>query len=174
MAFIEALRAAYPQQDPDIVDVVHFLSVEDSLQTRDNLLRLFRLCCLGLISTTPELPGVKFGPVDTGDFHSGLVDLVRSARSYIVNVPGSCQYVTTQDAHRRLSSFDSALSDRILQSEYDPWTCVDAFGREDMLGRLQTARKAVSKSKDGFSRSGTGGPRSSPLEVVPPLSPLPP
>ena len=89
MAFIEALRAAYPQQDPDsIVDVVQFLSVEDSLQVRDKLLGLFRLCCLSLTSVTPELPDVKFGQVDTGNFHSVLVDLVRSARSYIVNVPG--------------------------------------------------------------------------------------
>ena len=120
MALIEALRAAYPQQDPDsIVDVVDFLSIEDSLQTRDKLLRLFRLSCLCLTPTTPELPDVKFGPVDTGNFHSVLVDLVRSTRSYIVNVPGSCQYVTIPDALRRFSSFGSALSDCILHSEYD-------------------------------------------------------
>ena len=107
-----------------------FLSELSSLQTRPLLFRLFRLSCLCLTSESPELPEVKFGPINTGYLRSRLTDVIQPVQSYVANVLEAVKEAIKPDSLAKFWVLSSTLGAGILSKNYNPWASVDYFGKD--------------------------------------------
>ena len=83
-----------------------------------------------------------FGAVDTSKPHCRLTDVIIPEQSFLNGVPDSVPVVTSE---RNLSSYLS-LSETFgrtaFEENYDPWQCVDNFGRARIYRSLLAAAKA--------------------------------
>ena len=154
LSFVQHLRSSYPDRARTVGTVsntVKFLSGLSSLQTRPLLLRIFKLSCLCLTSESPELPEVKFGPINTGNARSRLIEVIQPVQSYIANVPEPAKCAIMPAAIAKLTFLSSTLGAEILSKTYSPWCSVDFFGKDALKGQLEAARKARGKETDSSS-----------------------
>ena len=161
LSFVQHLRSRYPDRVrtfSTISNTVKFLSGLSALQTRPLLLRIFKLSCLCLTSESPELPEVKFGPINTGNARSRLVEVIQPVQSYVANVPEPSKNATTPAAIANFTALSSTLGADILSKTYSPWSSVDFFGKDALKNQLETARKARGKETDSSS-SASGSPK---------------
>ena len=70
-------------------DLIDFLMNLQFRQTKEDLLSLFKLCCLCITSASPSCPGVLVGSIDTSGNRDRFTDVVLRVQSYLSGVPGS-------------------------------------------------------------------------------------
>ena len=111
--FLDHLRhSSGPLRTPESVpDVVDLLMSMPALRSRPHLLHLFRLSCLCLTETSPDLPPIRFQGADSSDPNCRLTNILRPAQSYLAAVPNSVTSCVTEAAltkfHELETRFDS-------------------------------------------------------------------
>ena len=161
LSFLQQLRSSYPDHSRTagtITNSVKFLSELPSLSSRPLLYRLFRLSCLCLTSESPELPEVKFGPINTAYTRSRLTDVIQPVQSYVANVPDAIKEAVTSDAYTKFTHLSSTLGSGVLSKTYSPWASVDYFGKDALKEQMQAAHKARSKDAESVTSS-LGSPK---------------
>ena len=145
LELLDHLRSLFPSPvDPvaAIPDVIDFLLNLDYLHNRPNLLHLFRLSCLCLTTTAPDLPHIHFGDIDTSKPHCRLTDVILPAQSFLHGVPGSIPVVTSDRNLSAYLSLSETFGRTAFEDGYDPWQSVDNFGRARIYRSLLAAAKA--------------------------------
>ena len=101
VSFVDELRVANAEFDQPtllVPDTVTFLLEQTTLRSRPLLLRSFKLACLCLDEPFRAMPPVKFGPINTDNQISKLIDIVLPVQSYFSNVAGSIEAVTSESS----------------------------------------------------------------------------
>ena len=125
-------------------DLIEFLMCLDFLQDRPRLLYLFKLCCLCITTSSPSLPAIVIGDINTSDFKGRFTDVALPSQSYMVGVPGSVAHCSSDDSMSKFSLLTSSFGRAAFASDYDPWTFVDTFGRSRIYKSLLSSYKAAS------------------------------
>ena len=131
-----------------IHDVVAFLADYPALRTRPRIYHLFKLSCLCLTDSAPDLPAVTFGSIDSSCNDCRLSSVILPVQSSIVNVPGSVSLYTSDSALDSFFTLSVDFGSTGLLDSYDPWTIVDNFNRV-------TFSKRPTASYKEFYESGT-------------------
>ena len=151
ISFVEELRSKYSDlvKTPDVlVDVVDFLSSSIQLRDRPLLQYVFSLSCLCLTETSPTLPVVKFGSVDTSKVTCGVADVIFPVQSYLSNVPDSGEVCSRGAALKQFLEFGSNYGRMCSSDVYDAWTSVDYCGRQKILEHFHATYRQIVKAPD--------------------------
>ena len=155
--FLDHLRhSCGPFKPPEsVVDVVALLISMPALRSRPRLLHLFKLSCLCLTETSPDLPPIPFPGADSSDPDCRLSNILLPAQSYLATVPNSEISCVTEAALTKFLELESRFSSGNVPG--DPWAHVDSFGQSNFYRALLTAFKSqgdvVSTSNVVRSRS---------------------
>ena len=79
-------------------DMVYLLLPIPALRSRRHLYYLFRLCCLCLTESNPELPPIRFRGANFSDPRCRLAPLLLPAQSYVANSVYSAATCRTDEA----------------------------------------------------------------------------
>ena len=135
VSFVDELRVAFAEFDQPtllVPDTVTFLLEQTTLRSRPLLLRSFRLACLCLDEPFRAMPPVKFGPINTDNQISKLIDIVLPVQSNFSNVVGSLEAVTSESSISDFLEMESNFGRTVLSDTYDPWSGLDNFGKVDI------------------------------------------
>ena len=140
LSFVDELRKEFPDLDQPrviITDAVTFISGHVALSSRPHLTRIFRLSCLCLDQGYTAMPPVKFGPVQTDDSKSKLIDTVLPVQSFFMNVGRSISAFTTASSVSDFLAFEPTFGGTAFTDTYSPWDGLDLFNRAEILATLQ-------------------------------------
>ena len=157
VSFVGELRVVFAEFDQPtllVPDTVTFLLEQTTLRTRPLLLRSFKLACLCLDEPFRVLPPVKFGPINTDNQVSKLIDIVLPVQSYFSNVVGSLEAITSDSSISDFLEMESNFSRTVFSDTHDPWSGLDNFEKADIMSKLDPENKYQSRtSKANVSRS---------------------
>ena len=128
-----------PESVPDMVDL--WISMP-ALRSRPHLLHLFRLSCLCLTETSPDLPPIRLQGADSSDPNCRLTNILRPAQSYLAAVPNSVTSCVTEAALTKFHELETRFDSGNVPG--DPWAHVDAFGLSKFYRALLTAFRTQS------------------------------
>ena len=130
LALLDHLRVNYPPEFDlmeNFSNLIDFLMRLGFFQTHEHLFYLFKLCCLCLISRSPQYPPVLFGIVDTTGYRSRFADLVVPCQGYLSCVPDFISCCCSDAILEKFSVLSASFKRSAFSSDYDPWTHVDEF-----------------------------------------------
>ena len=138
-------------------------------QDRPRLLYLFKLCCLYITTSSPTLPAVTIGDINTSDFKGRFTDAALPSQSYMVGVPDSVANCSSDDSMAKFSLLSVDFGRAVFAKDYDPWTFVDSFGRSRIYKSLLSSYKAASVAPSTSVRTVEETTSSSALSMQPAL-----
>ena len=146
------LRMADPV--PDIVDLLVSLP---SFRSRPRLFHLFRLGCLCLTESSPNLPTIRFEGAGSSDPNCRLSSVLLPAQSYLATGPNSVVSCVSESALNKFHELETRFDSGNVPG--DPWSHVDSFGQSKfykaLMSAYQTQGHDVSPVKVVRSRSST-------------------
>ena len=119
-----------------VPDMVSFLLLAPVMRERSHLLHLFKLACLCLTETSPEMPLVSYSRVDTSSPRCCYTDVIRPAQSYLSNVLDAVTVCVSEKNVPHIQKLSLAFGDSSFATNYDPWFFVDNFGRQNIYKSL--------------------------------------
>ena len=122
MSFVDEIRVIFAEFDQPtllIPDTVTFLLEQTTLRSRRLLLQSFKLACLCLDVPFRAMPTVKFGPINTDNQVSKLIEIVLPVQSYFGNMVGSIETVTSDSSISDFLEMESTFSHTALSDTYD-------------------------------------------------------
>ena len=143
---------------PDVEDMVSFLSSCPELSRREYDWDLFKLCCLCLGHVAPKLPDVSLGSGKLGVTSVDLSSVVQPIQGYLLSCDSEGNFFTDPGSVSCCMEVLETFSDKALQSDYNPWESVDAFGYENIRAELEKSYKAVRVANDVESSSSLSEP----------------
>ena len=172
LELLDYLRGTYPSKfdfTETSPDLIGFLIGLEFLHDRPRLLYLFKLCCLCLTSSSPTLPAVVIGGINTSDFKGRFTDVALPSQSYMVGVPDSVAHCSSDDSLAKFSLLSVDFGRTAFANDYDPWTFVDSFGRSRIYKSLSSSYKAASVAPSASVRTVEETASSSALSKQPAL-----
>ena len=118
-------------------DMVYLLLPIPALRSRRHLYYVFRLCCLCLSESSPELPPIRFQGANISDPRCRLATLLLPAQSYVANGVGSAATCTTDEAMEKYRSLRTCFGSGYVAR--NPWVRVDSFGRSEIFKKLSAS-----------------------------------
>ena len=157
VSFVDELRlnfAVFDQPTLLVPDTITFLLEQTTLRSRPLLLQSFKLACLCLDEPFRGMSPVKFGPINTDNQISKLIDIVPPVQSYFSNVVGSIEAVTSESSISKFLEMESNFGRTVLSDTYDPWSGLDNIGKADIMSKLDPEDKYQNRiSKTNVSQS---------------------
>ena len=157
VSFVDELRENFAEfAQPTLLgpDTVTFLLDQTTLRSRPLLLQSFKLACLCLDDLFRVMPTVKFGPINTDNQVSKLIEIVLPVQSYFSNVVGSIETVTSDSSISEFLEMESTFGCTVLSDTYDPWLGLDNFAKADIISKLDPENKYQNKiNKTNVSQS---------------------
>ena len=139
------------------------------LHDRPRLLYLFKLCCLCLKTSSPTLPAVVIGDINTSEFKGRFTDVALPSQSYMIGVPDSVAHCSSDDSMAKFSLLSVDFGRAAFANDYDPWAFVDSFGRSRIYESLLSSYKAASVAPSASVRTVEETASSSALSKQPAL-----
>ena len=147
LELLDHLRDTYPADfnfTETSRDLIEFLVNLEFLRDRPRLLYLFKLSCLCLTNSSPTLPGIILGTINTSDFKGRFTDVALPVQSYLASVSDSVAHCSSDDSMSKFSVLSVDFGRTAFSSDYDPWSFVDSFGRSRIYKSLLTSYKSAS------------------------------
>ena len=125
-------------------DLIDFFMGPEFLQTRANLLHLFRLSCLCITSQSPQYPVISLGRISTLGHQNRFSDVILPEPNFFANVPNSVPYFSDDQFEDQFTLLASDHGGSVFAADYDPWVRVDNFGRSSLYKVLLSSYKTES------------------------------
>ena len=159
--FIDDVRHVYLDEmgvEPDVEDMVSFLSSSPELSRREYTWNLFKLCCFCLGYVAPKLPDVSLGPSKVGVTSVDLSSIVEPIQGYLLSGDAEGNFFYDPGSISSCMVLLETVSDSALHCGYNLWESVDVHGYEKIRAELKKSYKAVRFASDVESSSSASEP----------------
>ena len=146
MEFIDDIRFVYLDElhiGPKIEDMITSLSSSLELAKLEETAHVFKLCCLCLGHTVPNLPSVTLGSPGKSTTGVDLSDIIEPLQSYLLGSSSEQNISTSAETISSCVELLDEFGDKAIEPSYDPWANVDFHGTSQIYADLTKAYKNV-------------------------------
>ena len=131
-----------------IEEKVYFLSAFPELARKEYTLHVFKLCCLCLGLSVPNMPKDELGSGSIGTANVDMSRIIGPLQGDLFSSDAGGIFITDSDSIDGSLASLEGFSDKALQTDYNPWSLISFHDYERLYSELANSCKAVKIASD--------------------------